>query len=87
MEHYETVCCHKDGGLVDVSLTISPIRDRTGRIIGVSKIAYDITKQTSSATAGVAVAVNARTQVITIRQPEEELGAKLSSSAIRVKPE
>jgi PAS domain S-box-containing protein len=35
----------KDGRAVDVSLTVSPIRDRAGRIIGVSKIARDITER------------------------------------------
>jgi PAS domain S-box-containing protein len=45
VEHYETVRRHKDGRLVDVFLTISPIRDGSGRIIGASKIARDITEQ------------------------------------------
>ena len=44
IEHYQTVRQCKDGSLVDVSLTISPIRDSEGKIIGVSKIARDITK-------------------------------------------
>ena len=42
IDHYETQRLHKDGTRRDVSLTISPIRD-TGRIIGASKIARDIT--------------------------------------------
>jgi PAS domain S-box-containing protein len=45
IEHYETIRRRKDGKLVDVSLTISPIKDFTGKIIGVSKIARDITEQ------------------------------------------
>ena len=45
VEHFETVRHRKDGGLIDVSLTISPIRDPQGRIIGVSKIARDITEK------------------------------------------
>ena len=40
---YEAVRRRKDGTLVDVSLTVSPIRDETGRIAGASKIARDIT--------------------------------------------
>jgi PAS domain S-box-containing protein len=40
---YETVRRRKDGSLVDVSLTVSPIRDETGDIVGASKIARDIT--------------------------------------------
>jgi PAS domain S-box-containing protein len=45
VEHYETVRRRKDGRLIDVSLTISPIRDATGVIVGASKIARDITEQ------------------------------------------
>jgi PAS domain S-box-containing protein len=39
---YETVRRRKDGSLVDISLTISPIKDASGRVIGASKIARDI---------------------------------------------
>jgi PAS domain S-box-containing protein len=45
VDHYETVRRRKDGGLIDVSLTVSPVRDRRGRIVGASKIARDITGQ------------------------------------------
>jgi two-component system CheB/CheR fusion protein len=43
VDPYETVRRRKDGSLVDISLTVSPIRDETGRIVGASKIARDIT--------------------------------------------
>jgi PAS domain S-box-containing protein len=43
IEHYETVRMRKDGSQVHVSLTISPIRDGGGHIVGASKIARDIT--------------------------------------------
>ena len=43
VEHYETVRVRKDGSLVDVSLTVSPVRDAGGSIVGASKIARDIT--------------------------------------------
>jgi PAS domain S-box-containing protein len=43
IEHYETVRVRKDGTLVDVSLTVSPVRDAEGRVVGASKIARDIT--------------------------------------------
>ncbi len=43
--HYETKRLHKNGSIIDVSVTLSPIRDRLGRIVGVSKIAHDITEQ------------------------------------------
>jgi PAS domain S-box-containing protein len=42
VEHYETIRVRKDGSLVDISLTISPIRKTDGQIIGASKIARDI---------------------------------------------
>jgi PAS domain S-box-containing protein len=42
IEDFETVRVRKDGTLVEVSLTISPIRDSSGRIIGASKVARDI---------------------------------------------
>lgn len=45
VEHFETRRRHKDGRLIAVSLTISPIRSRHGHIIGVSKIARDISSQ------------------------------------------
>jgi PAS domain S-box-containing protein len=44
IEHFETVRQRKDGSLVDISLTISPIRDSHGKIVGASKIARDITE-------------------------------------------
>lgn len=44
VEHFETQRLHKDGRLVDVSVTISPIYDLDGRVIGASKIARDISK-------------------------------------------
>ena len=43
IEHFETVRQRKDGSFVDISLTISPIRDSRGDIVGASKIARDIT--------------------------------------------
>ena len=43
VDHFETVRLRKDGRLVDVSVTISPIRDEHGAIVGASKIARDIT--------------------------------------------
>jgi PAS domain S-box-containing protein len=45
VEHFETIRQRKDGTLVDISLTVSPIRDHRGRIIGASKIARDITER------------------------------------------
>jgi PAS domain S-box-containing protein len=44
IEHFETVRQRKDGSFVDISLTISPIRNARGDIVGASKIARDITE-------------------------------------------
>jgi PAS domain S-box-containing protein len=43
VEHFETVRVAKDGRRIDISLTVSPVRDRAGRIVGASKVARDIT--------------------------------------------
>jgi PAS domain S-box-containing protein len=45
LEHFETVRVRKDGSPLELSLTISPIKDSAGRIIGASKIARDITER------------------------------------------
>ena len=45
VDHYETIRQHKDGHPINISLTVSPIRDNDGVIIGASKIARDITER------------------------------------------
>ena len=45
LTHYETVRQRKDGSYVDISLTVSPIHDADGTIVGASKIARDISEQ------------------------------------------
>lgn len=45
VEHFETVRQTKDGRLIQVSVAISPIKDATGTVIGVSKVARDITER------------------------------------------
>ncbi|MFY9835518.1 MAG: PAS domain S-box protein [Xanthobacteraceae bacterium] len=45
IDHYETVRQRKDGSAIDISLTVSPIKNVEGRIIGASKIARDITER------------------------------------------
>jgi PAS domain S-box-containing protein len=45
VDHFETVRQRKDGSLVDISVTISPVRNSAGTIVGASKIARDITEQ------------------------------------------
>jgi PAS domain S-box-containing protein len=45
VDHFETVRMRKDGSLLDVSLTISPMKDAAGRVVGASKLARDITER------------------------------------------
>ncbi|MEI7535390.1 MAG: PAS domain S-box protein, partial [Verrucomicrobiae bacterium] len=45
IEHFETIRQTKDGRLIDVSITASPIKDAAGKITGVSKVARDITER------------------------------------------
>jgi PAS domain S-box-containing protein len=45
VEHYETIRQRKDGSLIDISLTISPVKNSEGQIVGASKIARDITER------------------------------------------
>lgn len=45
VEHFETQRMHKSGAILDISLTISPIRDSKGNVVGVSKIGRDITER------------------------------------------
>jgi two-component sensor histidine kinase len=49
IDHYETVRQRKDGSLIDISLTVSPIIDTDGTIIGASKIARDISERKRAA--------------------------------------
>jgi len=48
IENYETVRRRKDGSLLDVSLTVSPVKNAEGKIVGASKIARDITTRKSA---------------------------------------
>jgi PAS domain S-box-containing protein len=45
LDHFETVRVTKDGRLLDISLSVSPIRDARGRVVGASKIARDVTER------------------------------------------
>src|SRR5690606_7054826 len=45
IQHLETIRVRKDGSLVEISLNVSPIHDDAGKVIGISKIARDITPQ------------------------------------------
>jgi PAS domain S-box-containing protein len=49
VDHFETVRLRRDGALLEVSLTISPIRNETGELIGTSQVARDVTEQKRTA--------------------------------------
>src|SRR5215212_3912815 len=61
VDHYETVRRRKDGTLIDISLTVSPVRDSTGKIVGASKVARDITERKRLAEAEHAQLIRERT--------------------------
>src|SRR5205085_11144999 len=80
IEHYETVRVRKDGTLIDISLTVSPILDADGRIIGASKIARDITERRRAATERerlLQLEQEAREETETINQLGRVLSAEL----------
>ena len=45
IDHFETVRQRQDGSVIDVSITISPVVDASGRVIGASAIARDVTER------------------------------------------
>ena len=66
LDHFETVRQRKHGSLIVVSLTISPVKDAEGRIVGASKIARDITEQK-----------RAQEQIATLAREAEHRGKNL----------
>lgn len=74
IDHYETVRRKKDGTLFNVSLTVSPIKDAHGKIVGASKIARDITQQKIIATE----LLKARDDALAATRAKDEFLAALS---------
>ena len=91
VEHFETTRLHKDGHLISVALTVSPIKDTGGRIVGASTIARDITRRKQAAEAlkkshAQLRALSARLQSVRekeatrmARQIHDDLGQKLTA--------
>ncbi len=69
LDHYRTVRCRKDGTLVDISLSVTPIRDSGGKVIGATKVARDVTE-----------AQRAQRQQDLLVQAEQRLAAIVDSS-------
>ncbi|RPH79225.1 MAG: PAS domain S-box protein [Nitrospiraceae bacterium] len=92
VEHFETVRMHKDGSRVLVSLTVSPIKDAAGQIIGASKSARDITERKrieedlKSLTLELESRVSQRTHALTVSQGRlRGLATQLSLAEERVR--
>ncbi len=64
VEHYETVRVRKDGRRISISLTVSPILDRSGNVVGVSSIARDITERAGATKTLLASIVNSSDDAI-----------------------
>ncbi len=79
VEHFETVRVRSDGQLIQVSLTISPTLDETGRVVGASKIARDISERKQSeraalrATERLRLLWDAATVLLTAEDPDSML--------------
>jgi PAS domain S-box-containing protein len=73
IDHYETVRIKKNGEEFCVSLTVSPLKDKTGNIIGVSKIARDITSNKKSESE----LINANRELIFQNEEKEKRAAEL----------
>jgi PAS domain S-box-containing protein len=75
VDHYETVRLRKDGIRVHLSLTISPVKDAHGRIIGASKVARDITdrKRVEQALAERALLLDLSNDAILVRDGDDRI--------------
>ncbi len=76
VEHFETVRVAKSGQTLDVSLTISPVRDRHGRVVGASKVGRDITARKRAAEEAQA----AQKLLLESRDELQRLNAELSEA-------
>jgi PAS domain S-box-containing protein len=75
IEHFDTKRVAKDGSTLDISLTVSPVRDATGRVIGASKVARDITgrKRTEESLAEQARLLQLTNDAILIRDSSDRI--------------
>src|SRR5262245_23268499 len=73
IERYEAIRVHKDGHRLNISLTISPMRDASGRIVGAAKIAHDITRNKQAEKALQAELTARRAAEEALRESESRL--------------
>jgi PAS domain S-box-containing protein len=81
VDHFETVRLTKDGRLVDMSITVSPLKDAVGRVVGASKVARDITERRrleDQRTLLLAREQEARRQAEVLNNAKDELLATVS---------
>jgi PAS domain S-box-containing protein len=73
VDHFETLRVSKDGRLIPISLSVSPIKDGSGNIVGASKIARDISIQKAASDAAIRYTQSLETINSTIKTITEEL--------------
>lgn len=78
VDHFETVRRRKDGSLIDISLTISPIRDRDGLVVGASKVARDISDRKKAEV----IAQSQSRRLSTLNQIAKKLSSDLDQERI-----
>jgi PAS domain S-box-containing protein len=84
IDHYETVRVAKDGRRLDISLTISPLRDATGRFIGASKVGRDVTARKQADKALVAAKNELAAQLADVQRLHEM--SMLLSTTLELQP-
>jgi len=84
IDHFETVRQRKHGSLIVVSLTVSPVKNAEGKIVGASKSARDITEQKRAQEQIATLAREAEHRVRTCSQPYKQLSIFLSPTRPKV---